>query len=167
MATFSNGLLVSSACFRNCKVQRSANQDAVVYIILEAHSRFDSDAVEELWSLITKVYAVHPNLMTATHRSDITAVARITLAAWQKRHTHLLQQSRRDGMEDLSTADSPPWIQELRRNFNIQDTSATIMTDQTPAVDDDLFLPLDFDFDSIDWSFWEDPKHQDATLYEF
>lgn len=45
-----------------------------------------------------------------------------------------------------------------------QPTPALDATAQEPAIDASQLLPLDFDFDVIDWTFWEN-WHVNATLY--
>lgn len=141
----------------------------MVYIILEAHHRFDDDAVANLWSLISRVYVIHPSLINAVHRPDIASIARITLVAWQRRYAHIQQQcQQRHNFDLLNESQPPPWILELRRKFELPDVDSTLGADSTerePVIDASQLLPLDFDFDLIDWSFWEDP-HLDAALYE-
>jgi len=137
-----------------------------VYIILEAHHRFDDDAVADLWSLIGRVYINHPRLMTAVHHPDIASIVRITLVAWERRYTHILQRCHNVGL--LNESEPPPWILELRRKFDLPEVNSTLAPDSTalePAMDVSQLLPPDFDFDSIDWSFWEN-SHLDAALYD-
>ena len=127
-----------------------------MYIILEAHHRFDNDAVADLWSLIRRVYAIHPELTTAIHRPEIAHIAHIALAAWQRRDEYLRQQ--RD-FDLQSEYESPQWILDLRRKFDVPHGNESFATDpaeQRPAIDASQLLPLDFDFDSIDWSFWDE-----------
>ena len=120
----------------------------MVYIILEAHHRYDSDAVVELWSLLGRVFINHPTLMTAASRSDIAPIARITLAAWWRQH--LRDESR-----------SPPqWIKELRQKSHLPEIdprSGSLAAGHPRTNDDHQGCPtdLDFDFDLIDWSFWD------------
>lgn len=57
---------------------------------------------------------------------------------------------------------------ELRRNFDLPEASSIFAPDliaREPAIDADQLLSPDFDFDSIDWSFWENP-HLNAAVYE-
>ena len=135
-----------------------------MYVILEAHHRFMDDDVANLWTLIGRVYLGHPKLMTAVHHPDVVSIVQMTLAAWQIRHTHMQQQRRQvQDVDMLNATETPPWIVELRRNFNIPEEQSTHAPDSTatePAVD---FSQLDFDL--IDWSVWEDPN-LDASLYE-
>ena len=140
-----------------------------MYIILEAHHRFDDDSVADLWSLIGRVYINHPRLMIAVHHPDLASIVHITLVAWQRRHTHIRQQcQQRHNFNQLKESESPPWILELRRKLDLPEVNSTLAPDSTaqePAIDASQLLPPDFDFDLIDWSFWENP-HLDAALYD-
>lgn len=140
-----------------------------MYIILEAHHRFDDDAVVDLWSLIGRVYVSHPRLMVAVHHPDIASIVRITLVAWQRHYTHIQQRDQqRHNLNLLEQSEPPSWILELRRKFDPTEVDSTLAPDSTaqePAVDTSQLLPPDFDFDSIDWSFWENAD-LDAALYE-
>ncbi|GAB7354459.1 hypothetical protein MBLNU459_g4942t2 [Dothideomycetes sp. NU459] len=153
---------------------------AFVYIILEAHHRFGSDTVADLWSLIGKVYVCHPPLMAATSRPDIASIARMTLVAWQRRQARVPQHNQQRYNTDLlNESEPPPWIQELSRKI------APVDADPKPAPDAPAREPMaaaaaapatashplpleidfDFDFDMIDWSFW-DKSCMDAALYD-
>lgn len=126
-----------------------------MYIVLEAHHRYDTDAVEDLWSLISRFYAVHPKLKTAVQSPDIVATVRITLVAWQRRQAYV--QHRSQQWQVGSIDDSPPaWISELCQKFELPEISSMSAPVQVPVLDTSQLLPFDFDFDSIDWSFWED-----------
>jgi hypothetical protein len=72
--------------------ERAKLTDLVVYLILETYRRYDDHQVLDLWSLIGRVYNVHPDLMTAVNRPEVTFIARITVAAGQKYHIQLQQQ---------------------------------------------------------------------------
>lgn len=140
-----------------------------MYIILEAHHRFDDDAVTELWSLIGRVYVNHPKLMIAVHHPDVASIVRITLVAWQRHYAHIRQRcQQRHNVDLLDESEPPPWILELRRKFDLPEVNSAFAPDATagePAIDASQLLPPDFDFDSIDWSFWEN-QHLDAALFE-
>lgn len=159
--------------------------DLVVYIILEAHHRSsDDDAIiTDLWALISNIYSIHPTLTTAIHHPDITFIVRMTLAAYRKRHIYILEQYRQHynhtktsnesssinvsetGREPEMEPQPPEWILDLRQKFNppdsVVDSSTGLATGLEPASvpnDNDKsegLLPPDFDFDMIDWSFWE------------
>ncbi len=107
--------------------------------------------------------------MTAVHHPDINSIVQITLVAWQRRHAHIRQRCQQRHTVDLSNeSDPPPWIQELRRKFDLPEVNPISAPDSTarePAFDPSQLLPPDFDFDSIDWSFWENPQ-MDAALCE-
>lgn len=120
------------------------------------------DDVANLWTLIGRVYLGHPKLMTAIHHPDVVSIVQMTLVAWQRRYTHVQQQCQ--DVDMLDATETPPWIVELRRDFNIPEELATHAPTE-PAVDFSQLLPPDFDFDSIDWSVWQDPN-LDASLYE-
>jgi hypothetical protein len=139
-----------------------------VYIILEAHHRFDNDTVEDLWLLIGKVYVHHFTLMTAASGPDIASIARITVVAWQRRHTYVQQRYQQHPNTDLlNESEVPSWVQELRQKLDLPEVDPAPAPDATarePAIDASQLLPLDFDFDVIDWTFWEN-SHLDATLY--
>lgn len=143
-----------------------------MYIILEAHHRFEDDAVADLWSLIGRVYLHHPKLMTAVHHPDIASIVQITLAAWLKRYMHIRQRhqqsQQRHRVDSLNESEPPPWIQELRQKFDLPEVDSTSAADPTarePAIDASQLLTPDFDFDLIDWSFWEN-SNLDAALFE-
>ena len=128
-------------------------------MILEAHHRYDDDAVEDLWSLIGRVYAVHPRFMGVVHNPDIVATVRITVAAWQRRYAHV-QRKVQERLHIESNDSTPPaWISELCQKFDLPEVTSTLPTDlMTPEtlIDTSQLLPFDFDFDSMDWSFWQD-----------
>jgi hypothetical protein len=130
--------------------------DLVVYLVLEAHQRYDDHQVVDLWSLIGRVYDVHPDLMTAVNRPEVTFIARITVAAWQKYDIQMRQQ--RSGKHGAIAMETPEWIRQLCYNFNLPltDSSATIEEiAQSLSSDPDQLLSTNFDFDMIDWSSWE------------
>ena len=97
--------------------------------------------------------------MTAIHHPDIVSIVRMTLVAWERRINHLRQQH-----NGANVGESPSWIQELRRNFDLPEVP-TQAPDPTTAMEMSPLLPPDFDFDSIDWSVWGDPN-LDLALYE-
>lgn len=140
-----------------------------MYVILEAHHRFDNDAVVDLLSLIGKVYIHHPTLMTAVSHPDIASIAQITLAAWQKHHTYAQQQyQQRHDTRLLNESELPVWVQELQRKFDLPEVNPEPAPDRVvreSAIGASQLLPLDFDFDSINWSFWEN-LHMDTAMYD-
>lgn len=136
--------------------ERAKLTDLVVYLVLEAHQRYDDHQVVDLWSLIGRVYDVHPDLMTAVNRPEVTFVARITVAAWQKYDIQMRQQ--RSGVQGAIAMETPEWIRQLCYNFNLPlaDSSATILeVAQSFSSDPAQLLSTNFDFDMIDWSSWE------------
>ncbi len=128
----------------------------VVYLVLEAYQRYDKHEVVDLWNLIGRVYNVHPNLMTAVDRPEVTFLARITVAAWQKYYVHMRQQnSSESGANPIGT---PEWIRQVCYNFHLPLTDPSVATEDAAQpfdFDPAQLLPLDFDFDMIDWSSWE------------
>lgn len=55
----------------------------------------------------------------------------------------------------------PEWIVELRRKLDLPDIDSVLAPNSAagePTMDVSQLLPLDFDFDMIDWSVWEDPS---------
>lgn len=128
-----------------------------MYIILEAHHRYNDDAVEVLWSLISRVYAVHPKLnKAAAYTPDIMATVRITIAAWQKRHSYVQHMSHHSSNGSVP----PTWISALCEKFDLPEVGSISAPDsmmvQEPMIDTSQLLPFDFDFDLMDWSFWEE-----------
>ncbi|KAK5032822.1 hypothetical protein LTS07_004232 [Exophiala sideris] len=126
-----------------------------VYIILEAHHRFDNDRVTDLWTLIRRIYDIHPELSTASRRTEAGTVARITLAAWQ-RHDAYIRQRQANVNESY---EPPQWIGEMCQNFNLPQPTATSASGSVvpvPAVDASQLLPADFDFDVFDWAAWDE-----------
>ena len=68
----------------------------------------------------------------------------------------------------MNDSEPPSWIIELRRNFDLPDISsagASESVSSEPVADANQLLPQDFDFDTMDWSFWADPQLE-AVLYE-
>lgn len=104
------------------------------------------------------MYAVHPRLVTAVNSPDVNAAVRITLAAWQRRLAHVQHKSqKRNGVSQLDDSVTPTWISDLCQKFDlpaITSMSSDLMM-QEPVIDPSHLLPSDFDFDSMDWSFWE------------
>ncbi|KAH8899095.1 hypothetical protein GQ53DRAFT_802469 [Thozetella sp. PMI_491] len=126
---------------------------AVVYVILEAHHRLDDhNAAADLWDSIRKVYAIHPELKRAVHRAEVTSVARLTLAAWQKHNANIQQERLGNGSAEHEI---PQWIVEISENFNLPHIDST---NASPIV------PADFDFDMFDWSNWEE-SYLNTGLY--
>lgn len=140
-----------------------------MYIISEAYRRFDDDVVVDLWSLISKVLVSQPKLMVAVHQPDNAAIVRITLVAWQRRHAHIRRRCQQRHCVDLpNEPESPPYILEFRREYDLPEVIPIFTPDATasePVADAGQLLPPDFDFDSIDWSFWEN-SNLDAALFE-
>jgi hypothetical protein len=140
-----------------------------VYVILEAHHRYDDDAVDDLWSLIGRVYVVHPKLMVAVHNPDIITTVRITLIAWQRRQTYKQHRSNHCQCVDSSNDSVPPaWISELCQKFDLPEVSSTFAAEsmvQEPVIDTSQPSHFDFDFESMDWSFWENSSLE-AALYD-
>lgn len=124
-----------------------------MYLVLEAHHRYDDSRVWDLWNLIGRVYDVHSDLMTATNRPEMDFIARITVAAWQKYEIFVRQQK-----SPTTRIETPEWIQKLCHNFNLRLTGSS-GTDEAVEIslgaDTACFLPEHFDFDMIDWSAWE------------
>jgi hypothetical protein len=127
-----------------------------VYLILEAHQRYDNHQVGDLWSLISRVYDVHPDLMTAVNRPEVTFIARITVAAWQKYDIEMREQ--RSGGHGAIAIETPEWIRQLCYNFNLPPTdSLATIGEIAPSFNSDpaQLLSTNFDFNMIDWSSWE------------
>jgi hypothetical protein len=91
--------------------------------------------------------------MTAFSRSDIASIARITIVAWQRHYEHL--QQRYQQRHDAEPPEIPAWMQQLRRKLDLPEIEATPAMALEPVVDINELLPMDFDFDVIDWNFWE------------
>lgn len=129
---------------------RAQLTNSVVYVVLEAHQRSSEPQAVDLWNLIGRVYEVHPDLMTAVNRPEADFIARITVSAWQKHALEMRQQS------SDATLETPEWIQQLCYNFNLPLAEPSTPHD-TQSIGSDLgqLLPIDFDFDMIDWSAWE------------
>ncbi|MCJ1476236.1 hypothetical protein MMC13_004902 [Lambiella insularis] len=132
---------------------------AFAYIILEAYHRYNDDIVMNLWSLIGRIYAIHPMMTSALQRPDIASIVQLTLVAWQRRQTFAQQRSQqRYDANSLNECQPPSWILELRRKLDLPEVNLIPKPDSAmgESVADEIpLLPLDFDFDSIDWSFWE------------
>ncbi|KAJ4286310.1 hypothetical protein N0V90_013344 [Kalmusia sp. IMI 367209] len=127
-----------------------------VYVILEVHQRYDDQNVVDLWSLIGRVYDVHPDLMTAVNRPEVIFIARITVAAWQNYDIQMRQQ--RSGVHSGIAMENPEWIRQLCYNFNLPLTDSSASVEeiaQSFNSDPSYSLPANFDFDMIDWSSWE------------
>ena len=134
-----------------------------MYVVLEAHHRFDNEAVGDLWSLIHRVYTIHPELSTGTRRAEAATVARITLAAWQRHDAH----NRQHEMDVDEPYERPEWIVELCQNFNLPQPDTTLATDsamQESAFDANQLLPVDFDFDVFDWAVWDEAYSNGAPV---
>lgn len=134
-----------------------------MYIILEAHHRFDNDTVTDLWALIRRIYAIHPELSTASRRAEASTVARITLAAWQ-RHDAYIRQRQGNVTESY---EPPQWIVEMCHNFGLPPPTTTSASDSAvpvPVCDTSHLLPADFDFDVFDWAAW-DETYSDTAVF--
>jgi hypothetical protein len=96
------------------------------------------------------VYDVHPDLLTATDRPEVMFIARITIAAWHKYDSHIRQTQ--TSVNNPVTDETPEWVRLLYRNFDVPLADEVA---QSLPVDTAQILPIDFDFDMIDWSTWE------------
>lgn len=126
-----------------------------MYTVLEAHHRFNTDAVQGLLTLIGKVYLHHPTLMTALSRPGIASIARITIVAWQRHYSHLQERYQQRLGGDVDPPEVPSWMQRLRQKLDLPIIDPTPAMAQEPGVDVSELLPMNFDFDLIDWNFWE------------
>jgi hypothetical protein len=113
-----------------------------------------------LWSLIGRVYAVHPKLKVSVHSPDIISMVQITLVAWQRRLAYLQHSSQSHFSTDSPNKIEPPtWISELSEKFDLPVVSPTLpvnsTTQETVSSKGQNLNGFDFDFDSIDWSLWE------------
>ena len=116
----------------------------VVYIVIEAHHRAATIEASTLWMLINKVCELHPTLTTALGRPEVFAIARLIVLAWQQRQDYL--QQRQEQLEK-------PWcVNELEHGLK---PPSLDRSGSDSAVGDLGSLGFDFDFDSIDWSYWE------------
>jgi hypothetical protein len=103
------------------------------------------------------VYNVHPDLLTAADRPEVRFIAHITIAAWHKYDSHIRQTQ--TSVNSLVPDERPGWIQLLCSNFDVPlagDVAQSLPVDETQT------LPIDFDFDMIDWCTWENLL-QDTT----
>lgn len=147
MRTTFSGLLVCSALFRSSvlivqKLTRFAS--AVIYIIVEAHHRATVSEAATLWKLINRVSEVYPKVTIAMDRPEVYAIASLTLLAWQQRQEYLQQQQ-------LEV--QKPWcVERLERALSVSKSAEN--ADQQNLTSE-LDSWEDFDFDLIDWSFWE------------
>ena len=82
-------------------------------------------------------------------RPEVVSVAHITLVAWQKRPAGV-------------RVPQPEWITKLCRDFNLVAPEPTVSHNEDAAEQWQLrhdaaeLLGVEFDFDSIDWSMWEE-----------
>lgn len=138
---------------------QDSNVHIVMYVVLEAHHRFDSDTVADLWALIGRVYTTRPESENVIARPEMASIARITLAAWRRHASHMRQQR--------NEIEQPQWISDLCHNFDLPPVNSTLPT-ESPSLpltpDTSMLLPVDFDFDVFDWSVWDDPA-LNAGLY--
>jgi len=112
----------------------------VVYILIETYHRAATSEAVSLWKLVNRVCELHPRLSTATEYPEVYAVAHLVLRAWQHREEYLQAQQK-----DVEK----PWcVMKFTSALSAPDES----TFNTTNGLDDL---ADFDFDLIDWSFWE------------
>ena len=100
----------------------------------------------------------------------------ITLAAYHKRHVYILEQYRQCNTNSLTESRSgygpelepqpPQWIQDLKQKLKLSERTepSTLFPEPTAAASESIaddagegLLPsdFDFDFDMIDWKFWE------------
>ena len=114
----------------------------MVYIVIEAHHRAATAEAATLWTLINKVCELHPTLTTAVGRPEVYAIARLIVLAWQQRQ---------DCLQERQEQAEKPWcVGELERALKPPPSDG----ESSKSVVQDLGL-LDFDFDLIDWSYWE------------
>ncbi|KAK8137046.1 C6 transcription factor [Apiospora sp. TS-2023a] len=125
-----------------------------VYVLLECHHRYDEAEVVDLWDLVRRLHEVHPQLKTAVDRNEVSSVARITIAAWQRYAAHAQQQQG-------GTFQQPQWITELCQNFGFSlaaeavPAAAAVDAETQEQEDVSQLAGIDFDLDMFDWSIWE------------
>lgn len=87
---------------------------------------------------------MYPKLTTAINRPEVYAIARLTLLAWQQRQ---------ECLQGQQLEVRKPWcVEQLEQALSVK-KSAENADQQNLAVDMESLE--DFDFDMIDWSFWE------------
>jgi hypothetical protein len=120
---------------------------AIVYIVIEAHHRAATREAEGLWQLIGKVCEVHPKLMTAVHFPEVSAVARLAVLAWKQRRENWEKGT--SGVELTEKGLETPWyIDVFQRMLDGGKESEEAGEAAVGGLED-------FDFDLIDWDFWE------------
>jgi hypothetical protein len=127
----------------------------VIYIILESHARYKDPQSQVLWELIDKVCTLQPQLSSAAIGfPEIYAVARLVDQAWRKREgsNDLTENERQSSLQITK----PSCVTRFEKALGIENstTEANGVGDQE-GLDKELHEMEEFDFDLIDWSFWE------------
>lgn len=128
-----------------------------MYVILEAHHRAEEDSVTDIWDVIRRLYAAHPDLKSARDNREFVFAARITLAAWHTRAVYLQK-----GFGENADV-RPAWIMEICANFELTPPGLPVangtMGENGIGGGSDANaiyeMAMDFDFDLLDWTAWE------------
>ncbi|KAL6875995.1 hypothetical protein HDV57DRAFT_164141 [Trichoderma longibrachiatum] len=116
--------------------------DALVYMISELRQRTSGPLVETAWDLITEVYG-QPSLMPPCDDDFFTALAGLTLQAWDARY---------EALDRLSVV--PPFIETLQAGRNQAETAdgpaAEMEALQTVRMGDLV------QNEPLDWTYWTD-----------
>lgn len=118
----------------------------VVYVVIEAHYRASTSESSMLRDLITHVVDLCTKLNTTSLHPEELAIAHLIVAAWKQRE---------DVLRSRGAVEVPTGIRRLKETLSSEDTTPDSGS-RFPFIAYDDFA--DFDFDFINWSFWEIPS---------
>jgi hypothetical protein len=130
-----------------------------MFVLVEAHEETDLQKAQELWELLSHVYAAHTDLLELADDRRKLHAADLVVTAW---NAHLSKTSGEGTHTPKFVVTLSNRLAEYRTNFEGDSAGARPNTedlwDQAPATADGTFAEGDFDFSmdlqDIDWSFW-------------
>ena len=118
----------------------------VMCVLVEASRQNDSSRTREIWDLLSDLYATNSFLSELSEDRRRSHAASLIINAWKA-------QSKPDSNHHLT---KPGFVsaletQVLRDNIRLGPETDPVAG---PIIDQDINAMLDFDFQDIDWSFW-------------
>lgn len=150
----------------------------MVYVVIEARWKSNTRKAEQIWELLSEVYAANRGLSELSKDRRKAYAVELMVAAWKPRDKFLFEQSQRDDgyhppkepaflvaleveVAKLKEADTTDQSKRKHDDAEIVDLppvkKSAISIDTQPQVvpmGDPAIGQFDFDFDDVDWSFW-------------
>lgn len=118
----------------------------------DASNASEVDKAQELWNLLSDVYAAHPDLVDFTHDRRRIHAAELVVAAWNAQHGRPSPQrlEKPKCVDELSQRLTAHHAHENAQQREGEGQSALLSATEPSEMD----LNFDIDFGDIDWGFW-------------